>query len=51
MPKENKDTIDLFVQAKYSFVKRLKLVTSPKFRCSNRTTYLLFLLSAAINRY
>lgn len=51
MPKENMDTIDLFVQAKHSFMKRLKLVTSPKYRCSNRMTYLLFLLSAAINRY
>ena len=51
MPKENRDTIDLFVQAKHSFMKRLKLITSPKYRCSNRMTYLLFLLSAAINRY
>lgn len=51
MPQENMDTIDLFVQAKHSFMKRLKLVTSPKYRCSNRMTYLLFLLSAAINRY
>ena len=51
MPQENRETIDLFVQAKHSFMKRLQLLTSSKYRCSNSTTYRLFLLSVAINRY
>ena len=51
MPLENKDTIDTFVHAKHSLVDRFKLLLSPKYRCSNKTTYALFLLSAILNRF
>lgn len=51
MPQANKETIDLFINAKHSFTDRLRLVTSPKFRCSNSTTYTLFLLSVILNRF
>lgn len=51
MPPENKITIDTFVHAKHSLGNRLKLVLSPEYRCSNSTTYTLFLLSAILNRF
>lgn len=51
MPLENKDTIDTFVQAKHSLSDRFKLILSPKYHCSNSTTYTLFLLSAILNRF
>lgn len=51
MPLENKDTIDTFVQAKHSLSDRFKLILSPKYHCSNTTTYTLFLLSAILNRF
>lgn len=51
MPQTNKDTIDLFIKAKHSLTDRVRLIFSPTYRCSNKTTYLLFLFSTILNRY
>lgn len=47
----NRQTLDLFLSGKHSFVKRLKIMFSRRMRCADLTTQILFWVNLLTNKY
>ena len=50
-PQESKDLIDLFIQSKKSFKRRLRLLMDSRYKCGDKKTWVLFKLSILLNTY
>lgn len=51
MPKRNQELLSLFVEARHSLPKRLRLLFSPDYKCADPTTWRIFKAVLLINRY
>ncbi len=51
MPDENKKIIDIFVNGKQCFLKRLRLFFDKKFKCADRNTFRMFKIAVITNTY
>lgn len=48
---ENKSILNLFLEGKTCFAKRIKLIFDKRLRCSDKTTLLLFWINLLLNKY
>lgn len=51
MPEQNRELLSLFVDARYSLPKRIKLLFSSDYKCADPTTWRIFKAVLLINRY